>query len=29
MLFISLAVALIALTIWFFFVAEDPPRQVI
>jgi hypothetical protein len=29
MLFVSLAVALIALTIWFFFIAEDPPRQVI
>jgi hypothetical protein len=29
MLFVSLVVALIALTIWFFFIAEDPPRQVI
>lgn len=29
MLFVSLVVALIALTIWFFFIAEEPPRQVI
>jgi hypothetical protein len=29
MLFVSLAVALIALTVWFFFIAEDPPRQII
>jgi ABC-type dipeptide/oligopeptide/nickel transport system permease component len=29
MMFISLAVALVALTIWFFFIAEEPPRQVI
>jgi hypothetical protein len=29
MLFVSLVVALIALTIWFFFIAEDPPRQII
>jgi MFS family permease len=29
MLFVSLAVALVALTVWFFFIAEDPPRQVI
>jgi hypothetical protein len=28
MLFLSLAVALIAMTIWFFFFAEDPPRIV-
>jgi hypothetical protein len=26
MLFLSLAVALVALTVWFFFYAEDPPR---
>jgi ABC-type dipeptide/oligopeptide/nickel transport system permease component len=29
MLFVSLAVAIIALCIWFFFIAEDPPRQII
>jgi ABC-type proline/glycine betaine transport system permease subunit len=29
MLFVSLAVAIVALCIWFFFIAEDPPRQVI
>jgi len=29
MLFVSLVVALVALTVWFFFVAEEPPRQVI
>jgi hypothetical protein len=29
MMFVSLVVALIALTIWFFFIAEEPPRQVI
>jgi ABC-type proline/glycine betaine transport system permease subunit len=29
MLFISLAVAIVALCIWFFFIAEDPPRQII
>jgi hypothetical protein len=29
MLFVSLGVALVALTIWFFFIAEDPPRQII
>jgi hypothetical protein len=29
MLFVSLVVALVGLTIWFFFIAEDPPRQVI
>jgi hypothetical protein len=29
MMFISLAVAIIALSIWFFFIAKDPPRQVI
>ena len=28
MLFLSLAVALIALMVWFFFFAEDPPRIV-
>jgi hypothetical protein len=28
-MFISLVVALVALTVWFFFIAEDPPRQVI
>jgi flagellar biosynthesis protein FliQ len=29
MLFLSLAVAIVALCIWFFFVAENPPRQII
>jgi hypothetical protein len=29
MLIVSFVVALVALTIWFFFIAEDPPRQVI
>jgi hypothetical protein len=29
MLFVSLAVALVALTIWFFFIAENPSAQVI
>jgi hypothetical protein len=29
MLIVSLVVALVALTIWFFFLAEEPPRQVI
>ena len=29
MLFLSLAVAIVALCIWFFFIAEDPPRQII
>jgi hypothetical protein len=29
MLIVSLVVALAALTIWFFFLAEEPPRQVI
>ena len=29
MMAISFVVALIALTIWFFFIAEEPPRQVI
>jgi ABC-type proline/glycine betaine transport system permease subunit len=29
MLFLSLAVAIVALFIWFFFVAENPPRQII
>jgi ABC-type dipeptide/oligopeptide/nickel transport system permease component len=29
MLFVSLAVAIVALCIWFFFIAEDPPRQII
>jgi ABC-type dipeptide/oligopeptide/nickel transport system permease component len=29
MMFLSLAVAIVALCIWFFFVAEDPPRQII
>jgi ABC-type proline/glycine betaine transport system permease subunit len=29
MMFLSLAVAIVALCIWFFFIAEDPPRQII
>jgi hypothetical protein len=29
MLILSLAVALVALTIWFFVFAENPPHQVI
>jgi hypothetical protein len=29
MLFVSLVIALVALSIWFFFLAEEPPRQVI
>jgi hypothetical protein len=29
MLIVSLVVALVALTIWFFFLAAEPPRQVI
>jgi hypothetical protein len=29
MLIVSLVVALVALTIWFFFLAEEPSRQVI
>jgi ABC-type proline/glycine betaine transport system permease subunit len=29
MMFFSLAVAIVALCVWFFFIAEDPPRQVI
>jgi hypothetical protein len=29
MLFISLVAALVALTVWFFFIAENPPRNVI
>jgi ABC-type dipeptide/oligopeptide/nickel transport system permease component len=29
MMMLSLVVAIIALCVWFFFIAEDPPRQVI
>jgi hypothetical protein len=29
MMLVSLAVAIVALFVWFFFFAEDPPRQVI
>jgi hypothetical protein len=29
MLFASLVIALVALTVWFFFIAENPPRQII
>jgi len=29
MMFISLVVAIVALSIWFFFIAKDPPRQII
>ena len=29
MLFVSLTVAIVALCIWFFFIAENPPHQVI
>jgi ABC-type dipeptide/oligopeptide/nickel transport system permease component len=29
MMFLSLAVAIVALCVWFFFIAEDPPMQVI
>jgi hypothetical protein len=29
MLVVSFVVALVALTIWFFFVAENPPRQIL
>jgi hypothetical protein len=29
MLFLSFGIAIVALTIWFFFIAENPPRQII